>query len=118
MFPSISVTHLKPSRYKKHILKIEHNTNQNTQNLETFRERHVVRSTCSSWFEVSGGGENTSFATSKLGKVVSIKKIKVFVSILDLGFIFCSSANLLCETLNLYFKWSYLLVEAIARLAL
>ena len=78
----------------------------------------MVRLTCSSWSEVSGGGENTSFATSKLGKVVSIKKIKVFVSILDLGFRFCSIANLLCETLNLYFKWSYLLVEAIARLAL
>ena len=78
----------------------------------------MVRSTCSLWSGVSGGGENTSFATSKLGKVVSIKKIKVFVSVLDLGFIFCSSANLLCETLNLYFKWSYLLVEDIARLAL
>ena len=78
----------------------------------------MVRSTCSLWSGVSGGGENTSFAISKLGKVVSIKKIKVFVSVLDLGFIFCSSANLLCETLNLYFKWSYLLVEAIARLAL
>ena len=46
----------------------------------------MVRSTCFSWFEVSGGGENTSFATSKLGKVVSVKKIKVFVSVLDLGF--------------------------------
>ena len=78
----------------------------------------MVRSTCSSWFGVSRGGENTSFVKSKLGKVVSKKKIKVFVSVLDLGFRFCSSANLLCETLNLYFKWSYLLVEAIARLAL
>ena len=28
----------------------------------------MVRSTCSLWFEVSGGGENTSFATSKLGE--------------------------------------------------
>ena len=46
----------------------------------------MVRSTCSSWFGVSGGGENTSFTTSKLGKVVSVKKIKVFVSVLDLGF--------------------------------
>ena len=46
----------------------------------------MVRSTCSSWFGVSGGGENTSFATSKLGEVVLIKKIKVFVSVLDLGF--------------------------------
>ena len=78
----------------------------------------MVRSTCSLWSGVSGGGENTSFATSKLGKVVLIKKIKVFVFVLDLGFRFCSSANLICETLNLYFKWSYLLVEAIARLAL
>ena len=78
----------------------------------------MVRSTCSLWSGVSGGGENTSFATSKLEKVVSIKKIKVYVSVLDLGFRFCSSANLLCETLNLYFKWSYFLVEAIARLAL
>ena len=46
----------------------------------------MVRSTCSLWFGVSGGGESTSFATSKLGKVVSVKKIKVFVSVLDLGF--------------------------------
>ena len=46
----------------------------------------MVRSTCSSWFGVSKGGENTSFATSKLGKVVSVKKIKVFVFVLDLGF--------------------------------
>ena len=29
----------------------------------------MVRSTCFSWFGVSGGGENTSFTTSKLGKV-------------------------------------------------
>ena len=50
-------------------------------------------STCSSWFGVFGGEENTSFATSKLGKVVSVKKIKVFVSVLDLGFRFCSSAK-------------------------
>ena len=50
------------------------------------RERHVVRSTCSLWFGVFGGGENTSFATSKLGKVVSVKKIKVFVFVLDLGY--------------------------------
>ena len=78
----------------------------------------MVRSTSSSWFGVSRGGENTSFATSKLGKVVLMKKIKVFVFVLNLGFIFCSSANLLCETLNLYFKWSCLPVEAIARLAL
>ena len=34
----------------------------------------MVISTCSSWFGVSGGGENISFATSKLGKVVSVKK--------------------------------------------
>ena len=33
-----------------------------------------------------GGGENTSFTTLKRGKVVSVKKIKVVVSILDLGF--------------------------------
>ena len=46
----------------------------------------MVRSTCSSWFGVSEGGENTSFATSKIGKVVLIKKIKVFMSVLDLGF--------------------------------
>ena len=46
----------------------------------------MVISTCSSWFGVSRGGENVSFATSKLGKVVSVKKIKVFVSVLDLGF--------------------------------
>ena len=46
----------------------------------------MVISTYSSWFGVSGGGENTSFATSKLGKVVSVKKIKVVVSILNLGF--------------------------------
>ena len=46
----------------------------------------MVISTYSSWFGVSGGGENTSFATSKLGKVVSVKKIKVVVSILVLGF--------------------------------
>ena len=45
----------------------------------------MVRSTYFSWFEVFGGGENTSFATSKLGKVVSVKKNKVFVSVLDLG---------------------------------
>ena len=38
----------------------------------------MVKSTCSSWFRVSRGGENRSFATSKLGKVVSVKKIKVF----------------------------------------
>ncbi|KAL0010450.1 hypothetical protein SO802_005558 [Lithocarpus litseifolius] len=31
---------------------------------------------CSSWFGVSGGGENTSFATLKLGKVVSVKKTR------------------------------------------
>ena len=42
----------------------------------------MVKSTCSSWFRVSKGGENRSFATSKLGKVVSVKKIKVFVSVL------------------------------------
>ena len=42
----------------------------------------MVRSTCSLWFGVSKGGENTSFATSKLEKVVSVKKIKVFVSVL------------------------------------
>ena len=46
----------------------------------------MVRSTCSSWFGVPEGGENTSFATSKLGKVVSVKKIKEFVSVLNLGF--------------------------------
>ena len=46
----------------------------------------MVISTCSSWFGVSGGGENTSFATLKLGKVVLVKKTKVFVSVLDLGF--------------------------------
>ena len=46
----------------------------------------MVILTCSSWFGVSRGGENTSFATLKLRKVVSVKKIKVFVSILDLGF--------------------------------
>ena len=46
----------------------------------------MVRSTCSLWFGVSREGENTSFATSKLGKVVLVKKIKVFVSVLDLGF--------------------------------
>ena len=46
----------------------------------------MVISMCSSWFGVSRGGENISFATSKLGKVVSVKKIKVFVSVLDLGF--------------------------------
>ena len=46
----------------------------------------MVISTCSSWFGVSRGGENTSFATLKLGKVVLVKKVKVFVSVLDLGF--------------------------------
>ena len=46
----------------------------------------MVGSTCSSWFGVFEGGENTSFATLKLGKVVSIKKIMEFVSVLDLGF--------------------------------
>ena len=46
----------------------------------------MIRSTCSSCLGVSGGGENSSFATLKLGKVVSVKKIKVFVSILDLQF--------------------------------
>ena len=46
----------------------------------------MVKSTCSSWFRVSKGGENRSFATLKLGKVVSVKKIKVFVSVLYLGF--------------------------------
>ena len=46
----------------------------------------MVKSTCSSWFRVSRGGENRSFTTSKLGKVVSVKKIKVFVSVLYLGF--------------------------------
>ena len=46
----------------------------------------MVRSTCSSWFGVSKGGENISFTTSKLGKVVSVKKIKEFVSVLNLGF--------------------------------
>ena len=46
----------------------------------------MVRSTCSLWFGVSREGENTSFTTLKLGKVVSVKKIKVFVSVLDLGF--------------------------------
>ena len=46
----------------------------------------MVRSTCSSWLGVSGGGENTTFATLKLGEVVSVKKIKVFVFVLDLGF--------------------------------
>ena len=46
----------------------------------------MVISTCSSWFGVSRGGENTSFATLKLGKVVFVKKTKVFVSVLDLGF--------------------------------
>ena len=45
-----------------------------------------MRSTCSSWFGVSGRGENASFATSKLGKVVLVKKIKVLVSVLDFGF--------------------------------
>ena len=50
----------------------------------------MVSRTCFSWFGVSGGGESTSFAASKLGEevseVVSVKKIKVFVSVLDLGF--------------------------------
>ena len=46
----------------------------------------MVISMCSSRFGVSGGGENTSFVTSKLRKVVSVKKIKVFVSVPDLGF--------------------------------
>ena len=46
----------------------------------------MVISTCSSWFGVSRGGENTSFATLKLGKVVLVKKVKVFVSVLDLRF--------------------------------
>ena len=46
----------------------------------------MVISTCSSWFGVSRGGENTSFVTLKLGKVVLVKKVKVFVSVLDLRF--------------------------------
>ena len=81
MFLSISVTHLKPSRYK--------NTSypQNTIKRESkhlklkkiSRERHVLRSTCSSWFGVSGGGENTSFATSKLGRYVWLLLICIWV---------------------------------------
>ena len=87
MFLSIFVTHLSPTVIKTH-LNPKHNITwiktPKTQNFS--RKRPVVRSTCSSWFGVSRGGENTSFATSKLGKVVSVKKIKVFVSVLDLGF--------------------------------
>ena len=60
---------------QKHLLTPKHNITQ-----------PVARSLCFSWFWVFGEGENTSFATSKLGKIVSVKKIKVFVFVLDLGF--------------------------------
>ncbi|KAK9992593.1 hypothetical protein SO802_027578, partial [Lithocarpus litseifolius] len=39
----------------------------------------MVRTTCSSWLGVSRGGESTSFPASKLGEVVSVKKIKTCV---------------------------------------